>query len=225
MRHAIRSTKTLLVFFITAAVLAGGNGVVRSQSNTDSTAARAGIGIFIKVGERTVRAKGTEMLKAGDRYQIRVKPEGNLYIYIIHSDRKIATLLKAVEPGSSKADLILPSRREYYGLAADSSVETVTVICSVEKLEQLSPFLDSRLPNDKWAPLELELLARGKLDMDAVSVKPFPMAGVVRERSGEKPHKSVEDPDVLQDNSPTDELPIFSGNSLVVKRYVFTIKK
>lgn len=219
-----RTIRVLFIFCITAAFLAGGVVVARSQSNTESNMVRAGIGILIKSGEQTIRARGTDVLNGGDRFQIHVKPEGNLHVYVVRTDGKIATLLKEIEPGGPVAELVLPAPQEYYKLGGENSKETITVICGPDKLKELSILADPRLPSEKWVPVEQELLARGGIGLDTVSEKPFPIAGAVKETMGGEPRER-EIPKEPKVHASTGEFPIFSGNTILVKRYVFTIKK
>jgi hypothetical protein len=219
-----RTLRTLLAFCVIPVFLAGGVVVVHSQSNTESKMVRAMIGVQIKSGEQTLRAKKTEVLKAGDGFQIHIRPEGDLHVYIVRSDRKTVTLLKAIEPGGFGSELVLPAPQEYYEVSGESVMESITVICSPDELTEVSGLLESRPSYEKWSPIEQELIVRGGIDLDTVSEKPFPIAGAVKETMGrETPER--ETPRSNKIHSPVGEFPIFSGNTLLVKQYVFTIKK
>jgi hypothetical protein len=221
--------KIIPAFCIIAAILAGWSIAAGpdSRANTESQRVRARIGILIKSGERTMRAKGQETLKTGDRFQVHIKPEGAVHIYVVRSDRKTATLLKAIEQADPGTGRILPGAGEFYKVSGESPVETVTIICSPQKLEELSPLLKSQLSYEKWAPVEKELLARGEIELGTASAKPFPIAGAVKEMAGKSREPSLADepPGESKEDSLISEIPMFSGDTIIAKQYVFNIRK
>ena len=62
--------------------------------------------------------------------------------------------------------------------------------------------------------MEQKLLEQGKIDLSQKPDKPFPIAGNVREISGGR-----------KDDPFISGLPIYSGTTLLVKRYEFDVKK
>ena len=97
---------------------------------------RAKIGIQIKSGERAVRAKSRDRLRAGDLIRIYVHPERSSIVYVIHSDGKTATLLNLVQQKIQSSTLVMPSIQEFYQVDGASPKETFTIICSPRELKE-----------------------------------------------------------------------------------------
>jgi len=177
-------------------------------------AASAKIGIIIDSGEQCIHARGLEKLKRGDRFRIYVQSVEACHIYVIHTDHKTATLLTTFEAKKAGDLLVLPGQSEWYEADGESPVEAFTIICSTAKLDDLSAVFGSRVSYESWAPMELELLKRGKNDLSQKPDKPFPITGNVRALSG-----------VNKDDPFIGGLPTYSGTTLLVKRYEFNVKK
>ena len=173
---------------------------------------RAKIGVEIFSGKRSFPAKSKSRLKVGDAFRVYVMPEKDCYVYVVNSDRENAVLLNfgdshLVKQGSLK---FFPSRRNRFqpdGLVTD---EFLAVICSPKKLNAITNLFSSgNAPSEQWASLEKELVSSSLISLSEVTTKPVPLAGNVR---------GLLTPFVEQ-------MRTSSGNSLLVKRYHFHVKK
>jgi hypothetical protein len=175
---------------------------------------RAKIGILVKSGDQIIRAKSRDRLKAGDFVRIYVHPEVSSYVYVVYRDQKAVTLLNMVEQRIQSSTLVLPSVQEFYQVDGQSPVETFTVICSPNEVKEISSLVGSQMPYDRWVSLEKELLKRGEIDLAQKSEKPFAIAGNVRGAG-----------DAAGGDVFVKELQIFSGKSILVRQYEFSVKK
>lgn len=175
---------------------------------------RAKIGILVKSGDQILRAKSKDRLKAGDLVRIYVHPEMSSYVYVVHKDQKTVTLLNMVEQRIQSSTLVLPSVQEFYQVDGQSPVETFTVICSPTEVKEISSLVSSQMTNDRWVSLEKELLKKGEIDLAQKSEKPFAIAGNVRGAG-----------DAARGDAFVSELQIFSGKSILVRQYEFSVKK
>ncbi len=202
--------KILSVVFIGVPLVMAGALPGFSQEKT----VRAKIGILVKSGDQIIRAKSRDRLKAGDLVRIYVHPEVSSYIYVVHRDQKTVTLLNMVEQRIQSSSFVLPSVQEFYQVDGQSPVETFTVICSPKEVTEISSLIGSQMPYDRWVLLEKELLKRGEIDLAQKSEKPFAIAGNVRGAG-----------DAAGGDAFVRELQIFSGKSILVRQYEFSVKK
>jgi hypothetical protein len=205
-----RVVRMLAMLCISAAFLAVGAVPGLSQERK----VRAKVGILIKSGDQTMRAKSRDRLKAGDMLRIYVHPEVGSYVYVVHSDQKNATLLNMVEQRIHSSTLVLPSLQEFYQVDGQSPVETFTIICSSDEVKEASALLTSPVSHEKWASIAKDLEKKGEIDLSQKAERPFAIAGNVR-GAGDA---GAGDPFVK-------ELQIFSGKAVLVKQYEFTVKK
>ena len=175
---------------------------------------RAKIGILIKSGDQTIKAKSNDRLKAGDLVRIYVHPEVNSSVYVVHRDQKTVTLLNMVKQRIQSSTLVLPSVQEFYKVDGKSPVETFTVICSPTEVKEISSLVGSKMHYDRWVSLEKELLKRGEIDLAQKAEKPFALTGTVRGGG-----------DAVGGDAFVRELQIFSGKSILVRQYEFSVKK
>ncbi len=175
---------------------------------------RAKVGILIKSGDLMTRAKSKDRVKAGDLVRIYVHPEVSSYVYVIHTDQNEVTLLNMVEQKIQSSTLVLPSLQEFYQVDGKSPAETFTVVCSPEEVKEVSALLNSQISYEKWASIEKSLVKRGEVDLGQQTERPFAIAGNVR---GAGPAGTGD--------SFVNELQIFSGKSILVKQYEFSVKK
>lgn len=182
----------------------------------DPVRAKVGIGIE-RPGGSLVSAKTTETVKAGDSLRIYVVPEHDAYIYVVHNDGKTLTLLNA-QHASTKAPqgvpviLPAPEKGKFYQIDGGSDRESITVICSPTEVRDVASLLSSpNVPQKNWLSLEKALLDKSKIDLAQPTGKPFPIAGNVRSMGNDDPFVK--------------ELSIYSGKSLVVKKYDFQVQK
>jgi hypothetical protein len=202
--------KILIVVFIGAALIMAGTLPGVSQDKT----VRAKIGILVKSENQIMRAKSKDRLKAGDLVRIYVHPELSSYIYVVHRDHKTVTLLNMVEQRVQSSTLVLPSVQEFYQVDGQSPVETFTVICSPKEVKEISSLVSAQIPYDRWVSLEKDLLKKGEFDLAQKSEKPFAIAGNVR-----GPGNAAGGDNFVR------ELQIFSGKSILVRQYEFSVKK
>ena len=167
-----------------------------------------------QIGRSDLRAKSRERLKAGDLIRIYVHPEASSYVYVVHSDQKTVTLLNMVEQRIQSSTLVLPSVQEFYQVDGKSPVETFTIICSPDEVKEVSALLSSQMPHDRWAALEKELAKKGEVELAQKTERPFAIAGNVRGAG-----------DAAGGDPFVKELQIFSGKSVLVRQYEFSVKK
>jgi len=176
---------------------------------------RAKIGIQIRSDDQIVSAKSQDDLNIDDLIRIYVHPEKMGYVYVIHTDLKDATLLNMIQQKIQSSTLVMPSLREFYQIDGKSAHETFTIIISPDELaEVLKIFKDGSTTYNKWNKVEEPLVKKSKIDLSQLIDKPFSISGNVRSVKG----SSNLDPFV-------NELQIYSGKSILVKRYEFKVKK
>ncbi len=177
-------------------------------------AVRAKIGILVKSERQAARpARSTDRIKAMDMLRIYVHPETNAFVYVVHTDRKAVTLLGMVEHRIHSSTTVLPSIQDFYQVDGLSPLEAFTIICSPSEVKELSALTTATMLYERWAALEADLRKRGEIDLAQRSEKPFAIAGNVR---GGK--DTTRDPFIK-------DLKIFSGRSVLVKKYEFSVAK
>jgi len=201
----------LFIFFLSIFLITGSIYSVCAEEEK----VRAKIGIQIKSGDRIVRAKSNDRLKKGDLLRIYLHPEEASHVYIVHTDLKNVTFLNEDQQKIQSSTLMMPSPRDYYEVDGESSTETITIIVSPNEVPELLKKLEQQNKSYAgWLEYENILIEKGKIDLSTSTVKPFPMAGNVRGLPG----ASDIDPFMK-------ELQIFSGKSILVKKYEFKVKK
>ncbi len=185
------------------------------SSKAEEERVRAKIGIQIKSGDLILRAKSIDRLKKGDLLRIYIHPEKTSHVYVVHTDLKKVTLLNMIQQKVQSSTMVMPSLQEYYRVDGESSKETITIIISPDELSELfSALEDGNIAYAKWIELEKKLIDKGKIDLSQKTEKPFSIAGNVRGVTG---NNSL-DPFVSR-------LQVFSGKSILVKKYEFSVKK
>ena len=181
----------------------------------DRVRAKIGIGMQVRPGEPMAPAKAAERVKTGDSLRVYVVPEGDAYVYVVHNDGKSLSLLNAQNattrvPGG--VPVTLPAPEKFYQIDGSSDRESITVICSPTEIRAVTNLLNSPNVSQKnWLSLEKELLDKSKIDLSQPTDKPFQIAGNVRS---------------MGDNDPfLNTLVIYSGKSLVTKKYDFQVQK
>jgi len=152
---------------------------------------------------------------AGDLLRIYVHPEKPSNVYVVYTDHEKATLLNSVQQEIQSTSLVMPSLQEYYQVDGQSSKESFTIVCSPKELSEIiEVFKGGETTYSKWAAIEKILIAKGKIELNETSKTPFSIAGNVRGAGG------------LQKTDPfVKELQIFSGKSILIKKYEFHVKK
>lgn len=202
--------RMLGILMATAALTAAGALPAPAQEKT----VRAKIGILVKSGNQILKAKSKDRVKAGDLLRIYVHPEVSSYVYVVHSDLKTVTLLNMVEQKIQSSTMVLPSVQEFFQVDGKSAVETFTVICSPEEVKAVSALVSSQMTTERWDNLQRELAKKGENELVDKSERPFAIAGNVRGAG-----------DAAGGDPFVKELQIFSGKSVLVKQYEFTVKK
>ena len=176
---------------------------------------RAKVGIQVHSGERTASAKSTETVKTGDFLRIYVVPEDEAYVYVVHNDGKNLTLLNAQTATTkvTKGELVtLPAPESFYQIDGESDKESIIVLCSPTELSEVaSLFSAPNVTQKNWLSLEKALLDKSKIDLSQPTDKPFQIAGNVRSMGN--------------NDSFLNTLVIYSGKSLVAKKYDFQVQK
>ena len=176
---------------------------------------RAKVGIQIRSGERTASAKTTETVKTGDNLRVYVVPENEAYVYVVHNDGKSLTLLNA-QSATAKVTggglVTLPAPENFYQIDGGSDKESIIVLCSPTELREVAGlFSTPNVTQKNWLSLEKALLDKSKIDLSQPTDKPFQIAGNVRSMSS--------------NDSFVNTLVIYSGKSLVAKKYDFQVQK
>jgi hypothetical protein len=198
------------ILLLSLVVVMGSLSLALSQERV-----RATIGIQIKTNDQSIRAKKRDQLKAGDFLRIYVLPETCSHVYVVHSDQQQVVLLNKGKEKILEFGLVLPSPGTFYQVDGKSPFEVFTIICSPTELPEVEAlFQKEEVSATQWVALEEPLINKSKISLSQTTEKPFPLAGNVR--GGPNP---------LQTDPFVKELQTFSGESLVVKRYEFTVKK
>jgi hypothetical protein len=176
---------------------------------------RAKIGVQIRSGDKVIRAKSRDRLKTGDYLRLYVHPEHSSYVYVIHSDQKQATLLNTVRQTMQSSTLVMPSLQQYYQVDGQSKMESFTIICSPEEIEEVSSlFKEGSVPHEEWEKVEKDLSSKNEIQLATDTKKPFAIAGNVRGAGGG-----------VSGDPFSSELQVFSGKKMVVKHYQFRVMK
>lgn len=194
-------------------LMAGSSTLVWAQNRVS-----AKIGMHLHAENRVTWAKAKETLQAGDMLRVYIVPEEDAYVYLVYSDGKTPVLLNGQTSGkkfSRGSVLVFPSENEFYQTDGANPSEMFTVICSPNELPEISTLLNAAPPShEKWIAFEEGLMKKSKVNMGSKSEKPFAISGNVRGIVEEK-----NDSPLLKD------LLVFSGESLLVKKYEFSVKK
>jgi hypothetical protein len=170
------------------------------------TIVRAKIGIMTKSGDKSWYVKSQEKLSKGDKLLIYVRPEAASYVYIIHTDKKSVSLLfNKIQV--RETTLGLPSEKDFYQIDGESPVEIFIIVCSSKEVKELSPMKTSELSYGQWASIEEKLINQSKIELGQTVERSIPIAGGVR---GGPHERSIQ---------------TFSGKSLIIKKYEFSVKK
>jgi hypothetical protein len=206
-----KESRLFLFLSLCAFMAIAGISPVAAQDNK----VRAKIGIEIKSGEQTRSAKTHDDINAKDLIRIYVHPEEPSFVYVIHTDQKESALLNMPQQKSQDSTLAIPSMKDFYQADGTSPKEVFSIIISPTALAEVTDvFKNGTASVDKWAAVEESLLEKSKITLGQDVEKPFAIAGNVR---GISPSANA-DPFI-------NNLPIFSGKSLLIKKYEFSVKK
>ena len=172
---------------------------------------KAKIAILHKAGDEYTSLRNKDRLKAGEMIRIFILPLSNCYVYVVHTDNKESVLLFSEKAKAIKDTLLLPSASEYYVFDAESPDAKITVLCSLDKIDDIEKLFKGKESGSvsKWNTLEAKLLKENKKDLNETSDKPFPLAGNV----------SAVNEDFLE------QILTFAGNKMLIRKYELEIKK
>lgn len=128
---------------------------------------KAKLGIKIKTGNETRRAKAIDRIAEGDKLSIYVKPEVDSYVYIVNSNNSGASLLnKNSADQIVKSDIggTFPRQGSAYSPDGNDGVETFMIIISKDKNEKIVKlFSRGSISNEKWLASEQESMKMSSL--------------------------------------------------------------
>src|SRR5262245_28947220 len=196
----------------------------------DRIGAKVGIEVLSSgQASRPASTTTTETVRAGDFLRVYVIPEDDAYVYIVNNDGKTLTLLNAQE-----AQKKVPKRflitfpappTEVYEIVGKSDKESITVICSPTEVDEVvTLFRTTNVPQKDWTALETKLMNKSKIDLTQPAGKTAQIAGNVRGMPGNV-RGMPGNVRSLHNDAFVDMMPIFSGRTLVVKRYDFQVQK
>lgn len=177
--------------------------------NQEIKKVRAQIGILIKSEDQDRLAQANDVLTVNDKLRLFIKPEAGTYVYIVYRDHKKAELLNENFQVEKDQFVILPSDSEYYQVDGTSKIESFTIICSVNEIREIAELDFANDSLSKWARIEKSLVNKSRTRSGTDAEKPISIAGNVR---------SAFSQNILK------QLPVYAGDSLVLKRYIFRVK-
>lgn len=174
----------------------------------------AKIGIQLTSENTTAPAKTQTRAHKGDLLRIYVIPNNAGHVYVVHSDGQTATLLtQDLQLGQVQKDALitLPDNKNFYQIDGTSPTERFTIVCSTTPVPEMQALLPSgKLTHQSWLQIEATLRERGKIDLSTEVDKPIAMAGNTR---------------AAESTTFVEGLPMYSGKSILVKHYDFTVAK
>lgn len=145
---------------------------------------RAKIGGQLRVGEKTVRAKSRDRIRAGDDFRLYIIPEQDVHVYLIYSDTTTATLVKQLA-AEHLEPIVLPAPPDVYQVDDASPKALFTLICSTREIPEVTAFFNvPNVSHQSWKQFEDQLVKQSKIELSQVQPKPFAIAGNVRAESG-----------------------------------------
>ena len=208
-----RTIRIHRVFCLSVVLVMGLTTLAEAQNRV-----RAKVGMHVKSSHGVAWAKAQDSIQAGDFLRVYVLPEEDAYIYLVYTDKQKPILLnnQTYKKKINKSTItVFPSESEFYQTDGTNPFESFTVICSPSEIPEIPQLLNSpHASHEKWALLEANLVRKSKIDISQKLEKPFSIAGNVRGPSGEANYPSL-----------VNELLVFSGESFLVKKYEFAVKK
>lgn len=182
----------------------------KSQPVNETT--RCKVGLRINQSGKVRSARPEDTVVKGDALRIYVQPEMDGFLYIIHSDKKLSSLLNDGYHQVKKGEyIIFPDSKSELEVDGKSRKEILTIVFSSDKRGDIQTLFEKdQVPAEEWEKIEKRLKDQSSIKLSEGSDKPFAIAGNVRGDS--------KDP-FFQD------LKVSAGIGLVLKRYVLTVKK
>lgn len=173
---------------------------------------KAKIGVMKKSGDDINKAKSNDNALAGDEVRVFIVPENDCYVYVVFNDGKSAVLL-TTKFASSKKALFLPGEKNFYKFDKSSKLGEFFIYCSAEKLGEIDKIFKgkSSINSSDWKTVASKIENENKESVSDDADKPITMAGNVRGAnvSNEQFQKALQS---------------FSGKSIIIKKYIFSVK-
>ncbi len=205
--------KRVIVWMCVCMVLTGTVAVAEESQDL----VRAKIGIQIRTEEGSRLAKSFERLHAGDQLAIYVQPEPEpASIYVLHSSekQKVTWLNQGIQYKVMMNNILRIPGRGFLEVDGKSALEEIIIICSPNELADLENHLkNGGFSYEDWTKYK-NSLDKKMIDLSGSLEKPLNMAGTVRPLPDTFWKVYAEE---------KEEIRIFSGNSLVMKRYTFEV--
>src|SRR5262245_2834202 len=140
---------------------------------------QAKIGYQIRSGRQTAP-------KAGDFFRVYAEPAEDAYVYVVHNDGKILTLLNAQDANTKVqkgSQLTFPAPDRFYQIDEANDQESITVICSATELREVTDlFQTTNVSQTQWAALEERLMEQSMTSLTrqlpiSLKVRPRPIRG------------------------------------------------
>lgn len=179
---------------------------------------RAKIGIQITSDQVTRRAKKRDRIKPDDALRIYISPDPDFdraSIYVMYDNQESVEQLYQEKDHRFPVNVFVIPGRERYTIDGKHPLEQFTIICSPQPLPEIETFLEAQTQSlEKWLKLEQELIKKSQLDMSDESPRLWRIAGTVRG-----------DQFLIEALEFLEKSPIFSGKTLVVRKYELRVEK
>lgn len=175
----------------------------------------AKVAIQVVSNGKVTTARSKDKLAKGDKLRLYIEPQEEMFLYVVHTDQNATGLLAKTNTSATAASelVVLPSESEYYEIDGNSSFEQITIICAKKRQSKIESLFSENAPSlAAWQETELALLQQYQIDLNESTDKPFGIAGNVRNLGDES-------------SSIIEQMIMYSGKSMVIKRYEFRVKK
>lgn len=175
----------------------------------------AKVAIQVVSNGKVTTARSKDKLAKGDKLRLYIEPQEEMFLYVVHTDQNATGLLAKTNTSATAASelVVLPSESEYYEIDGNSSFEQITIICAKKRQSKIEALFSENAPSlAAWQETELALLQQYQIDLNESTDKPFGIAGNVRNLGDES-------------SSIIEQMIMYSGKSMVIKRYEFRVKK
>ena len=175
----------------------------------------AKVAIQVVSNGKVTTARSKDKLAKGDKLRLYIEPQEEMFLYVVHTDQNATGLLAKTNTSATAASelVVLPSESEYYEIDGNSSFEQITIIFAKKRQPKIEALFSENAPSlAAWQETELALLQQYQIDLNESTDKPFGIAGNVRNLGDES-------------SSIIEQMIMYSGKSMVIKRYEFRVKK
>jgi len=139
----------------------------------DSVSAK--LGVQIQSQGRVSWARAKERLTTSDKLRIYISPTEAAYLYVVHTDEKIASsLINETLVKKDKLITLPPDADQFYQFDGSNNKESITIICSPTRRVDILDLLKSgKIPHTKWAEVEKKLVAASKIVLGGTAGEPI----------------------------------------------------